>query len=97
MRSDCIPMSHHLESSGAYSVHDLRTFSAVGYLELLLQEYGRLLIGRLGDTLYEKRVRRRGRRMEEGEEIDGLWANMCVSERKCRTQVILPRATVTVR
>lgn len=65
-------MSHHLETSCAYSVDNLGTFLDVSDLEFLLEEDGRLLVRRLDDASYEGMIRRRRRRMEEREKVDGL-------------------------
>ncbi len=62
-------MCHHFETPCADSVDNLATLSGVSDLELLLQEYRGLLIGRLDDAGNERVIRRRGRRMEQGQEI----------------------------
>lgn len=67
-----VPMSHHLKTASAYSVHDLRSLLAIRDLELLLKEDGRLLVGRLDDARNKKMIGRAGRGMKEGEEVDRL-------------------------
>lgn len=58
-------MSHHLITTSADGIHDLGSLVCVSDLEFLLQENGRLLIGRLDDTHDEELIGRRRRRMKQ--------------------------------
>ena len=40
-----LPVRHHLETFGTDRVHNLASLFGISYLELLLQEYRRLLVG----------------------------------------------------
>lgn len=57
-------MSHHLKASSAYSIDDLAALLGVSYLELLLKEYGCLLVGGLDDTRDEEVIGWCRRRVE---------------------------------
>jgi hypothetical protein len=65
-------MCHHLETPRTDGIDDLGTFVQVSYFEFLLKEDARLLVGRLDDAFHEDVVWRRGGRMEQREEVDGL-------------------------
>ena len=56
-----LPMRHHVKAASANRVHDLSALLAVGDLQLLLEEYGGLLVGRLDDAGDKQMVRRRRR------------------------------------
>lgn len=43
-------MSHHLESTFAYSVDNFSAFFYIRYFEFLLQKDGRLLVGGFDDA-----------------------------------------------
>jgi len=59
-----LPMGHHFEPTSAYSVNNLAPFFGIGDLELLLEENGRLLVGRLDNARHKDGIRRRRCRME---------------------------------
>jgi hypothetical protein len=65
-------MSHHLESVRAYSIENLGAFIDIGHFELLLKEYGSLLVRGLDYASHENMVRWGGRRVQERKKVDGL-------------------------
>lgn len=67
-----VPMSHHLKSPRAYSINDLGALFEVSDLELLLEEYRRLLVRGLYDARDKNVVRRRRGWMKQRKEINGL-------------------------
>ena len=72
MAADIVPVGHHLETASADSIDNLTALFTVSDLELLLQEDRCLLVGGLDDARNEDVVRRRRRRMKEGQEVYGL-------------------------
>lgn len=65
-------MGHHLETTSTNSVHDLTALFSVCDLQLLLQEDGGLLVGRLDNSSNEDMIGRGGRGVKKREEVDGL-------------------------
>ena len=91
-------MCHHLEAAGADSVDDLAALLAISDLQLLLQEDGCLLVGRLDDARHEDVVRRRRRRMKEGQEVYGLRRRrQTMPTRESRTVSYLVRGRMSAR
>ena len=67
-----LPVSHHLESLGAYGIDYLSALTRIGDLKFLLKKYRRLLI-REFDNSRDKEVIRWGRgRVQEREEVNRL-------------------------
>ena len=55
-----LPVSHHLESFGAYSINDLGALTRISDLEFLLKKYRCLLVRKFNNSR-DKEVIRRGR------------------------------------
>jgi hypothetical protein len=67
-----LPVGHHLESLGAYSVDDLGALTSISDLEFLLKKYRRLLVRKFNNSR-DKEVIWWGRRgVQEREKVDRL-------------------------
>lgn len=69
-------MSHHIETTSAYSIYDLGALIQISNLKLLLEEDRRLLVGRLDDARYEEGIWWRRRRMQKRKEVNWLGENL---------------------
>jgi hypothetical protein len=67
-----LPVGHHLESLGAYSIDDLGALTRISDLKFLLKEYRRLLVRKF-DNSRDKEVIWWGRGgVQEREEVNRL-------------------------
>jgi hypothetical protein len=52
-----VPVSHHLESLGAYGIDNLGALTRIGDLELLLEKYRRLLVRKFNNSRNKEVIR----------------------------------------
>jgi hypothetical protein len=67
-----LPVGHHLESLGAYSIDDLGTLTRIGDLEFLLKKYRRLLVRKFYNSRDKEMVWWGRGGVQEREEVNRL-------------------------